>query len=285
MIQSWLSDILRCTTCGAVGLSDAGDGLACSNGHTLQRSGQNLLYDAAGKLSSEWSEMQNQSLERYQDESYNDEELPILQLFGGFVAVQLDPGAVVLDLGCGLTPKLPAYVSDLGLSRYIGLEPLAAPVDRTYPCLVGTIAERIPLADESVDAILFATSLDHIEAEDAAISECQRVLKPGGRILFWQGLHEPKYLAASKTFEPIFARGSFAKRAVRIAAGPIEYAHMTYRLWKRARQLRNGERIDNAHCRYYTQEMMTASLNRWGLRELRRVVVPGTASMFVEARI
>lgn len=280
--SDWTLDLLICPGCRS-SISRSGDALACGNSHVVRRDGPNYLFDTAQALSAEWSEMQRGSIERYQHESYNDEELPILRLFGGFIAVQLPPDPVVLDIGCGLTATRPAYIDELGIDRYIGLEPLAVPVSREYPCLVGAVAERLPVENASVDAVIFATSLDHIEAEDEAIAECRRVLKPGGRIVIWQGLHEPKYLAASKTFEPIFARGSLWKRVLRIAAAPLEYGLLGYRMLRRARQLRTGERIDDAHCRYYTEAMMTASIRRWGLTETRRIIVPGTASMFVEA--
>lgn len=141
------------------------------------RNGNNLIY--AGNGSREWTERQHESIERYADESY--EEDPTQgQMFGNFIATGIDREDVVLDIGSGLFPDLPHYVAQLGLKRFLAIEPLTTPVDRSYPCLVGAVAERIPLKDGSVDAVLFATSLDHIEAEDEAIEEVKRVLKPGG---------------------------------------------------------------------------------------------------------
>lgn len=243
----------------------------------IRRENGNLIYKTEG--SAEWLALQAGAENRYQSHDYNVAELPILHLFGGFIAVGLDPDSVVLDIGCGLTPTQPAYVAQLGLSHYIGLEPLPVTPFRHYPCLVGAMAENIPLKDNTVDTAIFATSLDHIEDEDAAIAETLRVLKPDGRILFWQGLYEPRVQAAAKTFEPIF-HGSWW----RPLAAPIEYAYFALRMRKLRHKLANGIPLDNVHARYYTRERFEASLKRWGLSMVREVLVPGSASLFAEAR-
>src|SRR5688500_5728003 len=87
----------------------------------VRRENGNLVYSAQG--SETWLERQKNSEDQYQADDYNVAELPILHLFGGFIAVGLRREEVVLDIGCGLTPQPPAYVEQLGLTRYIGLEP------------------------------------------------------------------------------------------------------------------------------------------------------------------
>jgi SAM-dependent methyltransferase len=241
-----------------------------------RREDSNLVYRAHG--SENWLALQDGAESRYQSHEYNVAELPILHLFGGFIAVGLDSDAIVLDIGCGLTPTPPAYVEQLGVSHYAGLEPLAVTPPRAYPCLVGAMAEQIPLKDDSVDVAIFATSLDHIEDEDKAIAETLRILKPGGRIIFWQGLYEPRVQAAAKTFEPIFHG-----RWWRPFAAPAEYAHFALRMRKLRHKLANGIPLDNVHARYYTRERFDASLARWQLRKTREILVPGSASLFAEA--
>lgn len=245
----------------------------------VRRDENNLVFDARG--SAEWLKRQNDSVERYVDESY--EEDPTQgQMFGNFIATGIERDEAILDIGCGLFPDLPHYVAQLGLKRYLGLEPLTTPVARSYPCLVGVVAEHIPLKDATIDAVLFATSLDHIEAEDAAMQEVKRVLKPGGKIFLWQGLHDPLMLARKKTFEPIFGGKLTFKRAFRLAFAPVEYAHLGYRMAKKRRQLATGADIDGIHFRYYTRAMLDASLERWGLTKTRELMPPAMPSIFVE---
>ena len=247
----------------------------------VRREGNNLIF--SGKGSVEWSDRQQDSVERYTDGSY-EEDPTVAEMFGNFIATGLrSRDEVVLDIGCGLFTELPHYVAQLGLSRFIGLEPLTTPNNRSYPCLCGAIAEQIPLKDNSVDAALFGTSLDHIEAEDKAIEEVKRVLKQGGRIFFWQGLYEPQMLARQKTFEPIFVYPRGLKKLARIAAAPLEYSRIAYRMAKRRKQLETNADIDRVHFRYYTRARLADSLARWGLIKTRELLPPGQASIFVEA--
>lgn len=280
-----LAGLLKCPNCSAVGMSLKTSEATCPKcDKSLPRDGRNILFDDAAALSDDWKAMQAGSVERYQDETYNEEEAPVLALFGAFIGCGINRDAVVLDIGCGPFPEIPPYVAELDLENFVALEPLTTPAKREYDCLVGAVAENIPLADQSVDVAIFATSLDHIEAEDDAMAEVKRILKPGGRVIIWQGLYEPEYLASTKTFAPIFNKGSLAKRLVRAAAAPLEYAVLFWRMRDRKSRLASGKRIDNAHCRYYTREMMDRSLARWGMTKKREVVVPGSPSMFIDAR-
>jgi SAM-dependent methyltransferase len=250
----------------------------------LERHGNNLVYGGEG--SADWQKLQDGAEKRYLLEDYNSPtDLEVSALFGGFIAVDLPSKAVVLDVGCGPFDELQPYVTDLELERYLGLEPILATPKRSYPCLVGVLAERIPLKDQSIDAAIFATSLDHIEDEDAAMRELRRVLKPTGRILIWQDLYEPRMVAREKTFERVFFGTSRLKAAARIAAGPLEYATVGWRILDRARKLRRGARIDNLHARYYTIEMMHRSAQRWGMTIRRQITVPGSTAMFVDLRL
>jgi SAM-dependent methyltransferase len=94
----------------------------------------------------------------------------------------------VLDLGAG-TGKLTASIRARGVDAIAVdpsdrmLEQLRAAVPGVET-LVGT-AERIPLPDESVDAV-FAAQAWHWVDEERALPEVARVLKPGGELgLVW----------------------------------------------------------------------------------------------------
>lgn len=94
----------------------------------------------------------------------------------------------VLDLGAG-TGKLTTRLVERGLDVVAVdpipemLEVLTASLPDT-PALLGT-AEEIPLADDSVDAVLVAQAWHWFDPE-RAIKEVSRVLRPGGRLgLVW----------------------------------------------------------------------------------------------------
>ncbi len=187
-------------------------------------------------------------------------------------------------MGCGLDKLLPNYVKQLGLHAYLAMEPLSVPVVRDFSCLVGAVAENIPLKDDTIGAAIFATSLDHIEKAKDAIAEVDRVLKPDGSMYFWIGLHDPWLLAEAKSFGPIVNRGSIVKRIARIAAAPAEYGYLLYRMWRRGRRLAKGISLDHAHCKYYTKANIEADMKSYGLSITRSLLVPNSSSIFIEAR-
>ena len=100
----------------------------------------------------------------------------------------LAPGKVVVDLGAG-TGKFTPLLGATG-ARLVAVEPveaMRAELAAAHPdveALAGE-AERLPLADASVDAIVCAQSF-HWFAKPAALVEMRRVLKPGGALgLVW----------------------------------------------------------------------------------------------------
>lgn len=88
---------------------------------------------------------------------------------------------VVLDLGCGtgvIATEMEAWAKPIGLDMSdLALEFSAG---RGVPRLVLARGEALPLLSNSVDAVLALDVFEHIERDDLAFAEVQRVLKPGG---------------------------------------------------------------------------------------------------------
>jgi ubiquinone/menaquinone biosynthesis C-methylase UbiE len=103
-------------------------------------------------------------------------------------ALDLRPGRTVLDLAAG-TGKLTALLLETG-ARVLAVEPsdgMLARLRARAPeaeALIGT-AEAIPLQDASADAVTVAQAF-HWFANDDALREIHRVLRPGGGLaLVW----------------------------------------------------------------------------------------------------
>lgn len=102
--------------------------------------------------------------------------------------VGLGPGKAVVDLGAGTGKFLP-FLLATG-ARVVAVEPVAAMRERlgaAYPDVAAMegAAERIPLPDASVDAVVCAQAF-HWFANRAALAEMRRVLKVGGILgLVW----------------------------------------------------------------------------------------------------
>lgn len=247
--------------------------------------GATVLMPASVGGSADWLTKQEGSIERYNDERYN-RDTTIPRLFGGFISTTLPRDGVVLDIGCGISPEIPPYVSELGLIRYLGLEPLQVAVERDYPCVVGAVAENLPVGDRTVDGLLFATSLDHIENVRGALEEARRVLKQSGRAYLWVGLHEPEIV--SRTMAPIHSwiyAGSALRRAASLLVPHAVLARALFMLAARSYKLRRGLPLDHAHHRYYTRKSLRAELVSYGFHPEREVLVPGSNSLFVECTL
>jgi SAM-dependent methyltransferase len=100
----------------------------------------------------------------------------------------LGPGSRVVDLAAG-TGKLTRLLAGIG-ADLIAVEPVASMRAKlheqspTVPVLAG-VAEALPLADSSVDAVVVAQAFHWFDAR-RAMAEIARVVRPGGHLaLIW----------------------------------------------------------------------------------------------------
>lgn len=102
--------------------------------------------------------------------------------------LEIAPGTVVLDLGAG-TGKLGRMLLPTG-ARLVGLEPVDAMrrvLAEAVPevTVVGGVAETLPFADGTFDAVVAGQAFHWFQGE-AALAEIHRVLRPSGRLgLIW----------------------------------------------------------------------------------------------------
>jgi arsenite methyltransferase len=106
---------------------------------------------------------------------------------------RLEPGSVVLDLGCGAGTDLliAAQMSGPG-GAAIGVDMTASMLDRARSSaremglenieLHESLIEALPLEDASVDVVISNGVIDLVPDKDAVFAEIDRVLKPGGRL-------------------------------------------------------------------------------------------------------
>lgn len=89
-----------------------------------------------------------------------------------------DCRGTVLDVGCDNVDISASLLNEE--CQYIGLDPFST--SKSNSRLIG-VGEFLPVRDESVDCVVFNTSLDHMLDYHTAIDEAFRVLKPGGKVL------------------------------------------------------------------------------------------------------
>ena len=104
----------------------------------------------------------------------------------------------VLEIGPGSGVNLPCYADTV---EWVGAEP-SAPMREALVRqskrigraieLIDDPAERLPLADGSVDAVVSTLVLCSVNDPKAALREIRRVLRPGGRFVFVEHVAAPQ---------------------------------------------------------------------------------------------
>ena len=107
----------------------------------------------------------------------------------------VEPGSVVLDLGCGAGTDLLIAAQMTGpAGRAIGVDMTSAMLERVQAGAremgLGNVEvhealiESLPLEDASVDVVISNGVIDLVPDKDAVLDEIDRVLRPGGRLQF-----------------------------------------------------------------------------------------------------
>ena len=106
---------------------------------------------------------------------------------------RIEPGRVVLDLGCGAGTDLLIAAQMTGPSgRAIGVDMTAAMLERARASaaqmrlanvdLCESLIESLPVGDASVDVVISNGVIDLVPGKEAVFDEIDRVLRPGGRL-------------------------------------------------------------------------------------------------------
>ncbi len=94
----------------------------------------------------------------------------------------LPPGGRVLDIGCHQGELFDSLQDRLGFG--VGIDPLTLPRAAPRYVLLRTLFQgRLPLAGNSLDAVVMLATLEHIQDPAGLASECYRVLRPSGRVV------------------------------------------------------------------------------------------------------
>jgi SAM-dependent methyltransferase len=106
---------------------------------------------------------------------------------------RVEPGEVVLDLGCGAGTDLLIAAQMAGRAgRALGVDMTAAMLERAGASaremglanveLHGSLIEALPLDNASVDIVISNGVIDLVPDKEAVFDEIDRVLRPGGRL-------------------------------------------------------------------------------------------------------
>lgn len=98
------------------------------------------------------------------------------------IAEMVEPGARVLDVGCG-DGRIPGlYAAPEVICVDSSPAAVEAAARRGLDARLGD-ARRLPFPDDSFDAVTCSHVLYHVDDRDRAVAELARVLRPGGRFV------------------------------------------------------------------------------------------------------
>ncbi|MBQ8945552.1 MAG: methyltransferase domain-containing protein [Lachnospiraceae bacterium] len=125
--------------------------------------------------------MQNNYLETV----YNTKDRPITkypdQLAQYLVShYKIRKGSRLVDVGCGRGDFLYGFIN-CGIDA-IGLDGAETDDNNMIGC-INLETDNLPFEDNSVDVVFTKSVLEHIHRPEKMLSECRRILKPGGRII------------------------------------------------------------------------------------------------------
>ena len=176
-------------------------------------------------------------------------------------------GLEVVDVGCGEGQNARSLAA--AGARVTGFDPFIEGTERTNlgsgSCqLVRASADALPVADGSVDVVLFIFSLHHVPKANlaAALAEAHRVLKPAGRLLVDEPLARGPSHYVSAPFHDETAVRAAAAAAVGAHAVPSFATHRVFsytekRMWSSFDSY--AERmIANRRFNGYTEEAVLA---------------------------
>ncbi|GLW65066.1 methyltransferase type 11 [Actinomadura rubrobrunea] len=138
----------------------------------------------------------------------------------------------VVEVGAGNGLNFPHYPPDV--AEVVAVEPQpylrgkAAAAARTAPVgirVVDGTAERIPLDDSCADAVVVSGVLCSVRDPRAALEEFRRVLRPGGRLRFYEHVRaDGGFGRRQDLLAPLWARLMGGCRVDRDTVGELERA-------------------------------------------------------------
>lgn len=173
----------------------------------------------------------------------------------------LQPGARVLDVGCG-TGRLTHWIAGrVPTGEVIGIDPLADRIEvarshgRTARFEVGQAEDLTAFASNSFDAVCMSSVLHWVGDKAKALAEARRVLRPGGLLgVTTQPSELSKASTLGAVFESVFSRAkvdrsllSFARSFTTtelislVAASRLDFAEL--QITPRVRRFASAEAV------------------------------------------
>ena len=144
----------------------------------------------------------------------------------------------VVDLGCGTAP----YKADIlkVADEYIGVDWKHSMHDQSDVDIFASLVEPLPIEDNFADTVASFQVMEHLPEPSDFLSECYRILKPGGTIFItvpfnWQ-VHEAPfdyYRYTRHGLEYLLKKNGFTSIEVRETTGYWQMAGLKFNYYTR----------------------------------------------------
>ena len=268
-----------------------------SSGNKLQT----IEYDT-GNFSSSWLEKQEASYEEYEEThergNYPEYVLSFFSYFRNVISeysLQLltnQREINILDIGCGISRKIPIYVPQSRYINYIGLDPIKKNRDREYPFICSRLENlSVLLEPDSIDIFLFSTSLDHFEEIDSIYGILKKVAKEKSYIIISSGMHDTSIISTWTAYNNIkitnqfefkkgvIARLKYLKRLILFSKSMMDSYHY---FSERSSKIENNVPLDKLHFHYFQYQSYIDFLkNKMGKLIENKIIEPGNVVITV----
>jgi SAM-dependent methyltransferase len=127
-----------------------------------------------------------------------------------------------LDIGCSTGHLLEDLERQAPHATLVGVDAIASGLQKAHAALPQALLLRadvcaLPISDASVDVVLSANVLEHVRADERALAEMARILRPGARAVIVVPLDPGSYNYFDRALghERRYARGELARKAKR----------------------------------------------------------------------
>lgn len=136
--------------------------------------------------------------------------------------IESQPGARILDVGCGVGENL-ARLTRYG-GRAHGIDPNLPRLKdaRAVAPVAAAFGEGLPWADDSFDMVYVSHVFHHASDLDAALSEVERVLAPGGVLFAIESVDDSPLMRLARWIQPrwqgddVYTRFKFDELVARV---------------------------------------------------------------------
>ena len=150
-------------------------------------------------------------------------------------ALELEPDAVVVDVGCATGSALRHAASAVSAGNLIGVDPVPRMIELARERTAGHPAapriefrlghaEHLPVDDAAADVVLAFDSVDHWQDVARGLSEIRRILHPAGRLVVVKDASVPGERMARRALVDALARAGFVvSREEQIAGADVRF--------------------------------------------------------------